>query len=222
MTSPKVISRMTDRVTGTATKERLIANAIPLFASHGVEGVSVRTLNKAAGVSSQNAVYQHFGDMWGLMEAALAEVLSEYRNAVDALLDESEARLNGVLPLSEVVEAVVRPIVRIATSKGGMERLQFLARMIGGSGPRGKEVVAREWRSVALRVNELVYRAVPENGREAAGVKSLFAFNTAINVVADTGLEAYWPLDTKSVDRIDRYLIDYIEGGIRFTSKADF
>jgi hypothetical protein len=93
--------------------------------------------------------------------------------------------------------------------------------MIGGSGARGKEVIAREWRSVAERVNNLVYNAVPENGREAAGVKALFAFNTALNVVVDIGLEAYWPLETTSVDRLDRYLLDYIEGGIRFSSKQE-
>ncbi|WP_322032840.1 TetR/AcrR family transcriptional regulator [Paraburkholderia sp. J76] len=207
-----------EHVPGTATKDRLIATAIPLFARHGVEGVSVRMLNKEAGVSSQNAVYQHFGDMWGLMEAALTLTLSEIREGVEGLLDGAESSDADPLPLSEVVQAIVRPITRIAVSKSGMERLQFIARMIGGSGPRGKEVVAREWRSVALRVNELVYRALPENGREAAGVKTLFAFNTAINVVADMGLEAYWPLETKSIKRIDHYLLDYIEGGIRFTS----
>lgn len=200
-------------------KARLVREAIPLFAEHGIEGVSIRALNKAAGVSSQNAVYHHFGDLWGLVEAAIKVSLSRYLNGVSALLDASEAEVSETLPLSTVVEAMVRPIVGIASTPEGLTSLQFLARMIGGSGTRGKELIAREWRGVAERVNELVFRAVPENGREAAGAKALFAFNTALNVVVDIGLEAYWPLETKSTDRLDRYLLDYIEGGIRFSSK---
>ncbi|CAG4915292.1 TetR/AcrR family transcriptional regulator [Paraburkholderia saeva] len=206
-------------------KTRLIEEAIALFAQHGIEGVSFRTLNKAAGVSSQNAVYHYFGDMWGLVEAAIKVAVKQYLDGVSAILDEAEAAHaaantgDAPLPLSTVVEALVRPIVRISATPSGMASLQFLTRMIGGSGARGKEVIAREWREVAVRVNELVYRAVPANGREAAGAKALFAFNTALNVVTDIGLEAYWPLETTSVSRLDRYLLDYIEGGIRFSSK---
>ncbi|MFL9998169.1 hypothetical protein [Paraburkholderia sediminicola] len=111
-----------------------------------------------------------------------------------------------------MVEAMVRPIVRIASTPEGLTGLQFLAPMIGGSGVRGKEFIAREWRGVTERVNDLVFCAVPENGREAAGAKALFAFNTALNVVVDIGLEAYWPLEKKSTDRLDRYLLEYIEG----------
>lgn len=219
MTIPEQTGRISRPYTESGPKARLVREAIPLFAQHGIEGVSIRTLNKAAGVSSQNAVYHHFGDIWGLVEAAIKVSLNQYLDGVTAILDVAEAKAREALPLSSVVEAMVRPIVRIASTPEGMVSLQFLARMIGGSGPRGKELIAREWRGVAERVNELVFRAVPENGREAAGAKALFAFNTALNVVVDIGLEDYWPLETRSVDRLDRYLLDYIEGGIRFSSK---
>lgn len=219
MSTPDPVKSSSHRSAQTGPKARLVREAIPLFAQHGIEGVSIRTLNKAAGVSSQNAVYHYFGDMWGLVEAAITLSLNQYLDGVSAILDAAESGTRQPLPLAAVVEAMVRPIVRIASTPGGLASLQFLARMISGSGARGKEVIAREWRSVAERVNDLVYRAVPENGREAAGVKALFAFNTALNVVVDIGLEAYWPLETKSVDRLDRYLLDYIEGGIRFSSK---
>lgn len=219
MSAPERIERSPRRNAESNPKARLVREAIPLFALHGIEGVSIRTLNKAAGVSSQNAVYHYFGDMWGLVEAAIALSLNQYLDGVSAILDAAESQARQPLPLAAVVEAMVRPIVRIASTREGLASLQFLARMIGGSGARGKEVIGREWRAVAERVNNLVYQAVPENGREAAGVKALFAFNTALNVVVDIGLEAYWPLETKSVDRLDRYLLDYIEGGIRFSSK---
>lgn len=219
MSAPERVERSPRRNAESAPKGRLVRKAIPLFALHGIEGVSIRTLNKAAGVSSQNAVYHYFGDMWGLVEAAITLALNQYLDGVKAVLDAAESQTRQPLPLAAVVEAMVRPIVRIASTPEGLASLQFLARMIGGSGARGKEVIGREWRAVAERVNNLVYQAVPENGREAAGVKALFAFNTALNVVVDIGLEAYWPLETKSVDRLDRYLLDYIEGGIRFSSK---
>lgn len=219
MTAPPPIELGKRRESDEGPKARLIKESIRLFARHGIEGVSIRALNKAAAVSSQNAVYHYFGDIWGLVEAAIEVSLQRYLTGVSAILDAAEAETAGPLPLKAVVEAMVRPIVRIASSPEGMASLQFLARMIGGSGARGKEVIAREWRGVAERVNDLVYHAVPENGREAAGAKALFAFNTALNVVVDIGLEAYWPLETKNTDRLDRYLLDYIEGGIRFSSK---
>jgi len=204
---------------GQGVKQRLLDQAILLFARHGFEGVSIRALNKAAGVTSQNAVYHYFGDLWGLLEACIRLALNEYLSQVTVMLDEAQAQTGEPPTLAAVVEAMVRPIVQIASTPQGLGRLQFLARMIGGSGPRGQEVIGNEWRNVAQRVNQLVYCAVPENGHEAAGVKALFAFNTALNVVVDVGLEAYWPLETTNLDRIDRYLLDYIEGGIRFSSK---
>jgi TetR/AcrR family transcriptional regulator len=50
--------------------ERILDVALRAFATHGYEGVSVRTLNKELGVS-HSAIYQRFGSKDGLWHAAV-------------------------------------------------------------------------------------------------------------------------------------------------------
>ena len=53
------------------TRQRLVAAALTEFARKGVEATSIRALNRAAQARHQSAVYYHFGDKWGLVEAVL-------------------------------------------------------------------------------------------------------------------------------------------------------
>lgn len=52
-----------------STKEQIVLAAERLFARHGIDGVSLRQIGAAAGVSNNSAVQYHFGTKDGLIEA---------------------------------------------------------------------------------------------------------------------------------------------------------
>ncbi|MCH7313107.1 TetR/AcrR family transcriptional regulator [Acinetobacter sp. ANC 3882] len=202
------------------TKFQLIEVAIPLFAEGGLSTVSIRDINQAAGIANQSAIYYHFGDMWGLVTASFSYALAPYISGVNTMLDQVELESDGISPpaLNKIVDALIRPMVRIIQQPDGLHKIKFIARIIGGAGDKGRKLVADEFRELTLRCNQLVVRSLPGIGEEAASVKVLFAFNSVINIISDIGLERYWPLVTQDTRQIDRYLHDYIEGGIRFNA----
>jgi len=54
-------------------RERLVAAAETLFAGAGVDAVSLREINAAAGAGNAIAIQYHFGDRAGLLRAVLAK-----------------------------------------------------------------------------------------------------------------------------------------------------
>ena len=55
----------------TATREQLIAAAETLFAERGIEGVSLREINAAAGQRNASSIQYHFGNRDGLLAAVI-------------------------------------------------------------------------------------------------------------------------------------------------------
>ena len=75
------------------TRERLIDAAESLFAEHGIGGVSLREINRAAGARNAVAVQYHFGDREGIIRWKHVEESPSHRRddaqlfaAIDAAL----------------------------------------------------------------------------------------------------------------------------------------
>jgi AcrR family transcriptional regulator len=77
--------------TADGTRARLITAAERLFAERGIDGVSLREINRASGAKNAVAVQYHFDDRAGVVRA----ILDKHRPAIEAsrhaLLDEYEA-----------------------------------------------------------------------------------------------------------------------------------
>lgn len=211
----------TSEETRSGTRQRLIDAATRLVAESGLDGASVRSINREAGVGNQSAINYHFGDVWNLISEAARQSAQAYVASMDQLIISTQSRnADGQLTLTDVAEVMIRPIVRMVSSEQGRCQVQLMARMAGDCGQRGRQLLAEGLGPTSLRLSALALAAMPELGKEAAGVKILFAFNTVLNVIPDAGLEAWWPLETTSRDRLDRYLRDYIVGGIVFSSRV--
>ena len=63
--------------TKTDTKYNLILSALELFAEHGIDAVSMRTINNAAGTKNASAVHYHFGNKVGIIEAIIGFIRAE-------------------------------------------------------------------------------------------------------------------------------------------------
>jgi AcrR family transcriptional regulator len=106
----------------------LIDAAEILFAEHGIGGVSLREINRAAGAKNAVAVQYHFGDRAGIIKAITEKHLPPIDAARHAMLDEYEAA--GKHDIRALAAAWVQPLsAKLADRNGGLEFLQIYAEL---------------------------------------------------------------------------------------------
>lgn len=197
------------------TKDKLIEAAIILFSQNNIETLSVQKINETAGVANKSALYYHFQSKWGLVEAALDFVMHSYVTDSLALLEAIDPEQ---VQVSDVVDAMMKPMMKILQKDHGILHLKFFSKTIS-AGDEGRVLVAKTLVPISEAAVKLLQKAMPDAEPDAVSLKVLFTFNIILNVISDIGLEHFWPTTVKDPKLIGRYLKDYIEGGIRF--KAD-
>jgi len=114
-------------------REDLLAAAEALYAERGIDGVSLREINAAAGARNASAVQYHFGDRQGLLRA----ILAKHRPAVESerhrLLDACEAK--DLPDLRELAGALVRPLADLLPVDGGPGYLQVVSDLVNRPRP---------------------------------------------------------------------------------------
>jgi AcrR family transcriptional regulator len=111
---------------GEATRELLMVTAERLFAINGVEGVTLREIQAAAGQSNSSVIAYHFGSQAGLVSALLEFRYRKINARRAELLREAQDR--GVLgDPREAVWIIVRPLVE--SIDAGEMFVPFLARV---------------------------------------------------------------------------------------------
>jgi AcrR family transcriptional regulator len=128
------------RTTGTVTpvagttSDRLISAAEALFASHGIDGVSLREINRLAGARNASALQYHFRDRDGLLHAVLAKHSRDVEARRHAMLDACEAE--GRDDIRALAGALVRPLTaKLVDPDGGPEYLQIHADLMNRPRP---------------------------------------------------------------------------------------
>lgn len=200
------------------TKEKLIEAAIVLFSQNNIETMSVQKINEMAGVANKSALYYHFKSKWGLVEAALDHVMNPY-------VAESLALLQSINPeqvlVSDVVDALMKPMVKILLQDNGLFYLKFFSKTIS-AGDEGRLIVAKYLVPISYSAMHLLKKALPDADPNALSLKVLFTFNTILNIISDVGLEQFWPTEITDRKQIGKYLRDYIEGGISFKVQESY
>ena len=120
--------------TSTATTERLISAAEHLFAIHGIDGVSLREINRAAGARNSSALQYHFRDRDGLLRALMVKHGREVEARRHAMLDAYEA--DGGDDLRALAGALVRPMAaKLTDPDGGPQYLQIMSDLMNRPRP---------------------------------------------------------------------------------------
>jgi len=159
------------------TRARLITAAEHLFAARGIDAVSLREINRAAGARNAVAVQYHFEDRAGVVRA----VLQKHRPGVEArrhaMLDEYEVDVAG--DLRRLAAALVRPwAAKLADPDGGPEYLQIQAEVLNRPRPPAVAVVPADASDSIHRWRSLVE---PLLGRDAIRLHRRF---TAMRLAA--------------------------------------
>jgi AcrR family transcriptional regulator len=108
----------------TDTRSALITAAEKLFAARGIDGVSLREINRIAGQANTSALQYHFGDRIGLLRAVIDKHRSDTEARRHALLDQYEATAGDDLRL--LSSALILPLAaKLDDPDGGRAYLQI-------------------------------------------------------------------------------------------------
>ncbi|MGI9308608.1 MAG: TetR/AcrR family transcriptional regulator [Gammaproteobacteria bacterium] len=112
------------------TRKQLIEAGEKLFAESGIDAVSLRQINVAAGQKNSSAAHYHFGSKDALIiaiyEYRMEHVNTRRRQHLERL------RTQKKVSVRDVVECIVYPIVEeIDSSKSGSSYIRFLAQAMG-------------------------------------------------------------------------------------------
>ncbi|MBL8198146.1 MAG: TetR/AcrR family transcriptional regulator [Chromatiales bacterium] len=170
--------------TSERTREQLILAGERLFAQGGLDNVSLRQINNAAGQRNSSAAHYHFGS-----KEALVQAIHEYRGGRvnerrHAMLAQMSAQDRAsVRPL---IKAMVYPIVaEIEETEGGGNFIIFLSQLY--SNPSLDLI--RMWRSHLSESVGEIYQdlrgVLPEIPEEIAGMRFGLMWVAMINTLAD-------------------------------------
>lgn len=112
-------------MTASSGREQLLAAAEALYAERGIDGVSLREINAAAGARNASALQYHFGGRSGLLRAILAKHHPAVERHRLRLLDECAAA--GGDDLRALSLALVEPLAASLAVPGGPGYLQVLS-----------------------------------------------------------------------------------------------
>jgi AcrR family transcriptional regulator len=119
---------------------RLLDTAEELLDLHGIDGVSLRTVTKAAGQRNSSAVNYHFGDRDSLIAAVLDRRREPLERMRHELLDALEAR--GPVQPREAIVAIVTPLCLLLDELVGRRYLRLLFQAANHPDFHGRSVEA--------------------------------------------------------------------------------
>jgi AcrR family transcriptional regulator len=198
-----------------ASREALMDAAEDLFAALGVEGVSIRSINAAAGLSPP-AVHYHFGSKEELVYAVLRRRGEVVTQRLGALLDALEAR--GRTPTAhELFTAIAGSYLDLIEREPvrGLRWLRLLGRLWLAQDSRLASLDA-ETGGLHERLMGLLGRAFPgvpeplleKRFRLAASTLLQMLGNSATRVAADGDAQGY-----RAVKAYVDVLVDFVASG---------
>ena len=152
-----------EKIARSKSKQRLLEAAERLFAERGFDAVSVRDITKLAGANVA-AVNYHFGDRENLISLVITR-------HTEPVIDERLARLESVerkgsgkgVPLEEVLDALVRPLVSATRRSALPESLhhKLLGRVFALPPEAWPEALVERTRQVMGRFMRALAKALP-------------------------------------------------------------
>jgi AcrR family transcriptional regulator len=143
------------------TEVKLIRAAEQLFAAHGLDGVSLRQINKAAGQRNTSGLQYHFGSKDTLVKAVFRHRLPEIDRRRAAMIADIKAKgLKDDLPA--VVRAMFLPLVE-ELDGGANEKayVRFLAQFYSHPMVRKAEETTGEYEEVYRMAQKILARDIP-------------------------------------------------------------
>lgn len=202
------------------TKQNLILSALELFAEQGIDAVSMRTINAAAGARNASAVHYHFGNKFGIIEAIISFIKAELDAHRLPALEALEGRVAaGETPTTrEIMWAALKPYDALSRTPGyGRCAIRFLARIQTDMNAEIQDALKRDPHHIAQRFDALLARALPDLPTEIRQSRYLYCWTLMVQSFAGTGSwrdTTFGNLRAASGDAALLRFFDYLVGGL--------
>jgi AcrR family transcriptional regulator len=212
---------------GSNTRERILDAAEKLFARHGFESTSLRSIIASAGVNLA-AIHYHFKGKEGLIRAVIERRFAPVNDERLRQLAEFENRRDDkTARVEEILEAFLAPLLRIGLLHSGQERLlmQLGARLLQPSDGMLEKAAGSEFERVAVRFLGAFHRALPTLTRQEIAWRMNFTIGAAaralfggfpVQVLSSASRES---LHESDVQRVLQRLIAYTAAGMKAGSQ---
>lgn len=149
-------------------KLRLIHAAIRLFAAKGIEGVSLRLVNREAGTKNNSSLHYHFGDKLGLISATIHYIQDWFEESREAQMKALEKKAKTqTISAAEVMDVLIDPYVKLLeTEAWGQNALCALARFEFDGDEDVHQVLNDSAGKAARRLRLLLAKASPDTPRK--------------------------------------------------------
>lgn len=164
------------------TQRRLLLAAERLFAEKGVDAVSLRAINAAAGTNVASLHY-HYGSKDALVSALIRERSREIHERRSSLLEKLEAA--ETVTARGLAEAFAVPVAELAAD-GGDAWVRFIANLISAGHP-ALDVVTQGFFDHGTRFRALVETLHPGWSRRTVVFRLSQAMSLTFQVLGNTG-----------------------------------
>jgi AcrR family transcriptional regulator len=206
------------------TRERLLDAAERQFAEHGFAGASLREITAEA-EANLAAVSYHFGSKEELFLAVVTRVIAPINQQRLELLDRAKARAKEApLPVEEVIEILVGPVLRSATQHGprGGCLLKLFARTQLEDATLWKRIVDGPLREVKTRIEAELARALPHLGPREIAYRMHFTMGAVKSVAGELHMLkafSHGLCDPTDIEGTLRELVAFLAAGMRAGAK---
>lgn len=202
------------------TRDKILDTAERLFSTKGVNAVSLRDINTAAGVS-QGVLHYHFGGRDGLLKAILERRLpalaQERRAMLQRLLDDGRAP-----SLQQMAEIIVLPLARLAieNGKGGRRFIKLLAHLNLEQNRIYQTEGAKHSAAIEKQLTLWLIERFPQVPHETLELRLTMALHAMYNTLAEIGApgRVWFPrIDAKAPDPwlVARTLVEFIAKAVQ-------
>lgn len=188
--------------TGTGTREALLLAGERLIAEYGIDAVSLRKINTAAGQRNSSAAHYHFGSKEALVHAIFDYRMERVNENRKSKLAAAREQSDGQPDPRQIVETLVYPIVEeIRDSEGGSFYIRFLAQAVGHPQTDTNKFSQNLLADAAAGAFQHLRRAVPSIPVEILGQRFGLMWEMIIHSLADRERDSELSARSQHVDR---------------------
>jgi len=169
----------------TETRDKLVLAAERLFAERGIDTVSLREINRAAGQRNVAALHYHFGNREALLEAIFERRMAGINRRRVEMLDalDVEGRDDAI---RSVVEAMVLPLAsQLDPAVDGSRYIRFLSQAISDPGVDVGGLVRDKFDHGMVRTRRLARRILDHLPAEIVDERMALAAAHMVHALAD-------------------------------------
>jgi AcrR family transcriptional regulator len=140
---------------------KLIETAIRLYGQHGIDGVSLRQISKAAGSGNNYAIQYHFGSASGLIHAILEKNIPPLEAMRERMLAEAEQQ-GRLADMRTIVDILYRPLADYVDERGERSYARFILAL--DNAPHGVRHIGglSHLMPMSGRALDLLYATIPQ------------------------------------------------------------